>query len=222
MPRHKIILIVIVGMCLLAACTKPPELPFEPKIVFERVQFTQTEEGRPDSLIVSIYFEDGNGDLGLTAQETQPPYHPADIVLDNNGDTVKYSNDPELPIYNPIDWQIIRDLEGQAKDTVLVEINENHYNFFVRFYQKTGGKYVEFDWRDEPYYQTFDGRFPYLRTDGDYSDHPLEGSLRYSMLSSGWIWVFRDTLKLSIQIQDRALNKSNTVETGDFTLDGVR
>ena len=218
---HQILIFLVVTTVILMGCVKPPELPYEPKITFEKVRFADSEDG-PDSLIVSIYFEDGNGDLGLWADETNEPYHPVDVVYDNNGDTVKYSNDPELPTYNPIDWQILRDSEGQTKDTILVEINENHYNFFVRFYEKPGGQYVEFDWRKEPYYQTFDGRFPYLRTDGDYSDHPLEGSLQYSMLSYGWDWLFRDTLMLTIQIQDRALNKSNIVETGDFTLDGIR
>ncbi len=175
----------------------------------------------PDSLIVSIYFEDGNGDLGLSPQETDPPYHPSDVVYNEDGNTIKYGSQPGLPEYNTIEWKIIKDEDGLAKDTILIEINENHYNFFVRFYKKIGGKYIEYDWR-KIYEQTFDGRFPYLKDKEDNSNSPLEGSLRYNMLSSGWMLVFPDTLKLSLQIQDRALNKSNIVETPDFTLDQVK
>ena len=50
---------------------------------------------------------------------------------------------------------------------------------------------------------------------------PLEGSLRYGMTSSGWLFLFRDTLKIEVMIQDRALNKSNVVSTPDFTLDMI-
>ena len=87
------------------------------------------------------------------------------------------------------------------------------------------GEYEEFDWRDPPYYQTFDGRFPLLNTkieDYQLVPRPLEGVLRYGMTSSGWLFLFRDTLKLEIMIQDRALNKSNVVESGDFTLEMIR
>jgi len=206
---------------ILTACHQPPDLPYEPKISFESVRLAEVTDG-PDSLIVSVYFEDGNGDLGLFADETEAPYHPVNVIVDENGDPIYYgTRPPGLPDYNPIDWQILRNNDGLATDTILVEINDNHYNYFVRFYQKIGGDYVEFDWRAEPFYQTFDGRFPYLRNIDDYSDRPLEGSLRYSMLSSGWLYVFRDTLKISVQIQDRALNQSNIVESGDFTMDGI-
>ena len=217
----RLTLITIMMVVVLSGCYKAPELPYEPKIYFEYVQFKEADG--PDSLIVSIYFEDGNGDLGLSPNEIDEPYHPYDIVKDNNGDTIKYGSQEGLPEYNPIDWKIIRDSQGRALDTILIEINENYNNYFVRFYQKKNGDYLEFDWRDAPYYQTFDGRFPILKS-GDDNDRPLEGSLRYAMLSSGWLIVpaFRDTIKLSIQIQDRALNKSNIVESQDFTLESVR
>ncbi len=142
------------------------------------------------------------------------------MVKDENGDSVKYGSQPGLPQYNPVDYIINRDGDGNPIDTVLVKINPNHYNYFVHFFQKYKGKYTEFDWRQAPYYQTFDGRFPLLNTNE--SPRPLEGILRYAMVSSGWLIVFRDTMKISVQIQDRMLHKSNVVESPDFTLEGVK
>jgi hypothetical protein len=39
------------------------------------------------------------------------------------------------------------------------------------------------------------------------------------MLSSGWESIFRnDTLRIDVEIQDRALNRSNQVSSPDVTL----
>jgi len=211
------------SLLALSFCTRPPELPVIPSIEFEEVLFKEVEG--PDSLIVSIFFQDGDGDLGLTSYDIYEPYHPYDVKLDNNGDTLYFGDSPEMPAYNPVDYVILRDNDGNPLDTIWVELNPNHYNIFVRFFEKKNGKYEEFVWRDPPYYQTFDGRFPLLNTkivDNRLIIRPLEGSLRYGMSSSGWLFLFRDTLKLEIMIQDRALNKSNVVTSPDFTLEMIR
>lgn len=207
-----------IGFLFFLSCNKPPELSIIPEISFEKVQFVETEG--PDSLILYIHFKDGDGDLGLNANEIYPPYEPYDVVLDKNNDTIKYGSQPGLPEFNPIDYIITRDDNGNPIDTILVKINPDHYNYFVHFFQKRNGTYTEFNWRDKPYYQTFDGRFPILNTTE--KGRPLEGDLRYSMVSSGWIYLFRDTMKISVQIQDRARNKSNIVESPDFTLEGIK
>jgi hypothetical protein len=215
--------IFFIFILIIGACSRPPELPVVPTIEFEYVEFKEVDG--PDSLIVSIKFEDGDGDMGLTSGDITEPYQPYDVVLDQNGDTIRIGSRPGLPEYNPIDYIILRDGDGEAIDTILVEINPNHYNYFVRFFPKKNGQYTEFDWRDAPYYQTFDGRFPLLNRDvddGRLKERPLEGSLRYGMTSSGWLFLFRDSLKISVQIQDRALNKSNIVESPDFTLDMIK
>ncbi len=219
----EILLSVIIFVLILVSCNRAPELPVIPNIRFENIEFK--EVNGPDSLIVNIYFEDGDGDLGLTSNDIHDQYAPYFVVLDQNNDTIKYGSQPGLPEYNPVDYVILRDEDGVATDTILVEINENHYNYFVRFFTKKNGNYTEFDWRAAPYYQTFDGRFPLLNrdiVDNQLKDRPLEGSLRYGMTSSGWLFIFRDSVKISVQIQDRALNKSNIVESPDFTLESIR
>lgn len=207
----------------ISACNRAPELPVTPSIEFYNIEFKEVDG--PDSLIVTIYFQDGDGDMGLTSSDIYDQYRPYFIVLDENGDTVKIGSRPGLPEYNPIDYIILRNSDGEAIDTILVEINENHYNYFIRFFPKKNGQNTEFDWRAAPYYQTFDGRFPLLNRDipdGQLKERPLEGTLRYGMTSSGWLFLFRDSLKISVQIQDRALHKSNVVESPDFTLESIR
>jgi hypothetical protein len=60
------------------ACNKPPVYPNEPHIEFKNIEsypvFNQNT--KKDSLIIVTRFEDGDGDLGLTADEVKsPPYN---------------------------------------------------------------------------------------------------------------------------------------------------
>ncbi len=48
--------------------------PFDPAIYKAEVIFKQVEN-RPDSLILTFEFQDGDGDLGLDADENYEPYH---------------------------------------------------------------------------------------------------------------------------------------------------
>ena len=204
-------------ICITVSCFNEPNLGFPPNIEFERVEFV--EAGFLDSLIVFIKFEDGDGDLGLTGDETFPPYNPYDFVRDDNGDLIRFGSRAGLPPYNPLDWIINPEVNGTVvQDTILIRTNENHYNYFVEFLVKqAGGNFTLFDPRNPPFYQTFNGRFPLLNRTGE--SRPLAGTLRYGMVSSQFNTLFgNQTIKLRIQIQDRALNRSNTIESDEFTL----
>lgn len=67
-------LLPIIILSLLASCIDAPEFPDTPKIKFNQIIFKDLSNGS-DSLIVSIDFEDGDGDLGLSGDETAPPYN---------------------------------------------------------------------------------------------------------------------------------------------------
>lgn len=105
----------------------------------------------------------------------------------------------------------------QIQDTLYYTTNPNHYNIEVDYFVKdpsAPGGFREFDWREE-YCTTFDGRFPV------FSDQPssIDGTLRYSMTSFGFTTIFSiKTLKLRVSIKDRAGNRSNVIETEEFTL----
>ncbi|MBC8048245.1 MAG: hypothetical protein H7Y00_15705 [Fimbriimonadaceae bacterium] len=54
-----------------ASCIKPPEYPIEPRIEFVSVTKTNFNEITNDvSFTVTIYFEDGDGDLGGTIDDS--------------------------------------------------------------------------------------------------------------------------------------------------------
>jgi hypothetical protein len=107
-----------------------------------------------------------------------------------------------------------------VRDTLYLQPNPNHYNIEVDFLVKDNtNNFVEYDWRKERC-TTFDGRFPFLSED---EGAALDGTLRYTMESRGFKFLFGGkTMKLRIQITDRLLHKSNVVESGEFTLDGIR
>lgn len=269
---------------IFGACFDPPTFPVVPEIEFESIVFV---EGKSiidnDSLNLIIRFKDGDGDLGLSASQTDEPYNTTNFFLVNNGElekvgtierytnlppfinpapgqqgklaTVRTRNEPgfgTLPPYttpyscinytydsvyvSEEDKDIFDDTYNLYKtlsapnlpkvyvllDTFYYETNEFHNNISVDFLVKQNdGSFQEFDWvtefcvADNAPGTSFDGRFPVLAE----KSGPLEGTLQYSMVSSGFLALFSvKTLKLRIQVFDRALNKSNVIETPEFTL----
>jgi hypothetical protein len=207
------------SISLLVSCEKPADLPVEPLISFEKIMFK--EVAGPDSLIIEINFQDGDGDLGLAKNENAPPWNPYNFITNPDGSRISFGSKEGLPPYSCLDWVIITS-ENRA-DTFLIERNIYHHNFIVDFFIKKNGVYEEYDWRKlQPHDcgENFYGRFPVLNTTG--TRRALEGTLRYGMASQGFRLVFRnDTIKLRVQIIDRAQNKSNVMETPDFTLPGI-
>jgi len=94
--KIKVILFLSVSLGLLSGCFSPPEFPDVPEISFENIVFIRGEEFSGDSLILSINFQDGDGDLGFTGVDTGFPYHPFDIIVDSNGDSVFFSDEPRV------------------------------------------------------------------------------------------------------------------------------
>lgn len=226
------ILIILAG-----ACFKAPEFPIEPQIEFQNITFKPGGLGGFDSLILLISFKDGDGDLGLAPDETacideDICYNSKFYFIKSDQSFVTYKDkrtNPEfsdLPgfinPYNCINWEITRNNQNVVTDTLYFELNPNHHNIEVDFLVKNpNGTFTEFDWTTEFHFPncgvTFDGRFPILFQDRPGS--PLEGTIRYGMGSSGFRILFSlKTIKLRIQIKDRALHRSNIIETPEFTL----
>ncbi|MDX5479809.1 MAG: hypothetical protein LPJ98_15290 [Cyclobacteriaceae bacterium] len=206
---------------LLFACVSPPDnFPTVPEISFEDMRFVNT--AGTDSLIVSLRFKDAEGDLGLNPTDIDPPFQPLNFRRNAAGSLITYGNrPPEAPLFNPIDW-VINPLVNSTvvRDTVWVEQNPDHNNIFVKFFIKRNGVYTEFKWEEAPFFTTFNGRFP--RIFNSSGSQPVEGTLQYAMLSFGWQSIFRtDTIRIDLQIQDRALNKSNVVSSPDVTLSQI-
>jgi hypothetical protein len=213
--------IYILFISLVSACVSPPDnFPTVPEIAFEDMRFVNTAGS--DSLIVSIAFKDAEGDLGLNPTDIDPPFQPLNFRRNAAGNLITYATrPPEAPTFNPLDWAINPLVNNTVvRDTVWVEQNPDHNNIFIRFFIKRNGVFNEFRWEEPPFFTTFNGRFP--RVFNSANGQPVEGTLQYSMLSFGWQSIFRtDTIRIDIQIQDRALNKSNVVSSPEVTLNQI-
>ncbi len=211
----------------ISACYKRPELDIVPAIGFKDFYFKAIKDISLDSLVLTINFEDGDGDLGLESNENDPPYQLYDVFV-NHGDTLSLGDNDTLPAYNCIDYEIIKKeviVNGVPQvvkaDTIYVRRNLNHYNFYLYFLVKQDdGTYKAYDPAVErncapPYH----GRFFLLNTQGDI--RPLRGELQYRLVS-GFRLLFRnDSIKIQVQIQDRALHKSNIITTDPFMINDI-
>lgn len=92
------------------SCVDEPTLSVVPQIKFNRIEFTESgTPSSPDLLIVHLDFKDGDGDLGLLADQTDAPYNQATYFYDTNGKLLtlrsrslpQYANLP--PYENPYD-----------------------------------------------------------------------------------------------------------------------
>ncbi|MEN9363790.1 MAG: hypothetical protein RI903_1099, partial [Bacteroidota bacterium] len=110
--RHDRIFLLLSLLALmgLASCVKEPEYSMTPAITFESIQkITKTSndgfggKAKIDSVIMSIRFEDGDGDLGITAAEIKANSKykdfrnfEVDVMLRKNGKFVPVTFSPKL------------------------------------------------------------------------------------------------------------------------------
>ncbi len=230
---------VIFGLILagITGCFEPPDIPIEPKIAFENLIFKRVTTGA-DSLTLRFNLEDGNGDIGLSSNETLPPYHAFNAIIDERdslvliGDTTvvpplrqvdpfsnvtPFSETDNRPPYNCTDYFVY------LEDTFYINKNEYHNNLHITFLLKdlVSGEFTEIDFAS--YFGnacssiTLDGRIPVF--DSDLIGDPLQGIFSYYMVSEGFLLVLSNqTFKIRFYIYDRALNQSNIVETPEVTL----
>lgn len=226
-----------------AACYQPPEFPEEPEISFNDIQFYDTPQ--QDSLVVTLNFQDGDGDLGLRGDENYAPYNPFIFVEDGMGGLLMLSSNDTMPPYTApyscVNYKVgkvsgnrflpylTREYDAafpeQDPDTLYTRPNTFADNFLVDFLVKKNGSFTLFNWITAPSSgcgESQNGRFMPLY-DSEIPNKPLSGTLTYTMENYGFVPYFRnDTLKLRIKITDRALNISNVIETPEFTLESIQ
>ncbi len=237
------LVVVLVIAVALDSCFKAPEFPNVPEIEYNNIIFRDVSDpAKADTLILTVNFKDGDGDLGLDDSETLPPYNDKYYYRFPDGKFLNYASkrtDPRydtLPDfvtpYNCTNWDVINDpTSGKAVDTLYFELNPDHYNFFVDFYiqQRINQKdtFLLYDWKNEFIYPNcqvngFNGRFPILSKDLSQAT-AQEGKIRYAMKSVGFNVFFSiKVIKLRLYILDRALHKSNIIETPPFTLQSIK
>lgn len=74
-------------LIILYSCSdNAPEIPVEPSIEFESVQFIHGSQ-HADTIKVSFKYTDGDMDLGLAQQQTDSPFHELNFFYAINGET---------------------------------------------------------------------------------------------------------------------------------------
>ncbi|MEK6780512.1 MAG: hypothetical protein AABY93_02330 [Bacteroidota bacterium] len=233
------------GLCLLAiigilinSCLDAPQYSEIPEIEFEQIVFKDIKDASTaDSLIISIKFRDGNGNIGLDPSETREPYNDKYYFQFPDQSYITYETKRTVPgydtlpdfvkPYNCTNWEVLTENQ-KVIDTIYFQLNPNQYNIFITFQVKDAlGNFQDFDWASFYTYPLcevigFNGRFPILSKDLS-QPGPLEGTINYGMTSVGFTIIFSiHTLRLKVRILDRALNYSNEIITPEFTLQSIK
>lgn len=237
-----LVFLVIVG---LDGCFTAPVYPVTPQISLIDLKFGKGTKALFDSIKLVINFKDGDGDLGLTSDDTLTDVYATKYYYLFQNKLLNYRaklanpnltvNGKKLPDfvdpYNCSNWEIRRKtINGVLTnvDTVYFELNDNTYNIFVDYYIDDGtNNFTKFD--PITYFKypncsslSFNGRFPVLSSDLG-KKLPLDGILTYFMKSSSFdVIIGAKRFYLEIAIQDRALNKSNKLTTDIVTLNSIR
>ncbi len=239
---NRVLVLLIVSAFTISSCEPLPELAIEPKIFFNDVIFVPGGEpggfAAQDTLRVLIDFEDGDGNLGIEADNDDSVYQEfyyltptGHLIANFDENRVIRFGEPGQPEFNFEDWFVGFQNGDSIADTVRVQYNENFHNFFIDFYQRKDTNNDGDITDDEDYEKIdiasifggvagfgFNARFFVLNTSE--SDRPLRGTLTYEMISAFRISpVFRNnTLKVEIKIRDRNFNESNVVSSPDFVM----
>jgi hypothetical protein len=133
--------------------------------------------------------------------------------------------------FNCTSWELEEDKNNVVIDTVYIERNPNHFNIFIDYLIKNNdGTFTEFNFDDFFIFPfcgdaVFNGaRIPNLSKEIG-KNSPLDGKITFNITATiGALDLLFSikTLKLKISIVDRALNKSNEVESKEFTLQSIR
>ena len=97
--------------------------------------------------------------------------------------------------------------------------SEYYYNLIIKYYEKQNGEFVEvplLSWNsDSAYYDTltFNSRFPNLTPES--GNQAIKGVFEDTLFIYNPVSDF-DTIKFKAFIYDRALNKSNEIETSEI------
>ena len=109
--------LIAVSVVFIQGCFDPPEFPVEPKVSANNVSYASYDG--PDSLILTFNFEDGDGDIGLGSEETQPPYHRRNFIIDSSEPPRFVSlrgEDYTLPFYAINEFDETRTLWSESDD----------------------------------------------------------------------------------------------------------
>ncbi|RPD48362.1 hypothetical protein DNI29_06965 [Hymenobacter sediminis] len=143
-----------------ASCINPPEYSDTPEISFKSltsVPFDSIKDGDPagsfNRVVVTISFKDGDGDLGLSDEDTNPPY----ARLNPDGSLNKYNNNYFLTLQE-------KNSDGTFSDFVLPDPGLNYNSRYPRLEPDSQGDRKQPLKGDLSFKQTFGvGSPPFVR-----------------------------------------------------------
>ncbi|HEX8545871.1 MAG TPA: hypothetical protein VF691_02855 [Cytophagaceae bacterium] len=226
-------LVLLLSFIIFTACKKSPGYPDTPSIEFKDIKKIYGSR-QTLNLSIDVSFKDGNGDLGLSTNETTAPYQEFNYEMANGARVIIDNADN-------YDCKDILKPNGET-NFFKIKRNLNHYNYFIEYFGKAKGSNnfiplsyekascEKFDPVSNPNsFKSPNGRFPILHPDNYTGD--LEGILNYTTILDEELRVYFTrtlygtrkyepyALKLKIYIQDRALNKSNIIETKEVIIE---
>ena len=99
MKIAKSILIFLSIAAIFGACFNPPNISDKPEIGFDDISL-YLRDSQSDSLVVTITFKDGNGDLGLDPNDStyiSDPFHEKNYYIEKDGDLVAVASNFRYP-----------------------------------------------------------------------------------------------------------------------------
>ena len=233
---------------VLVGCFDPVEFPTTPFVEFESIEYNEVDGPDSLVLSFRFEDGDSDIGLGNDLVDLLKPYQIYNFIIDSNDNAITISDDEAVPpffsapvLLDQIDgvpvYRFFIDLkdpfsdvdnrppydcenyEIMGDDTVYVSRNEFHHNFHVEFLERqTSGEFTALDFQsifnsDDCNLGNFNGRIPIFDSNGK------EGLITYTMLSQAFRLAFQDdSIKIRFWVYDRALNKSNVVESPAFLL----
>lgn len=217
----------------------PVNISVSPEISFESIEFMDSKSTMiPDTIAITIQFVDLDGDLGLGRHELDSPYHSVEYFYVENNQLItaydlshpgliKIGASDTLPPFNYCDYRLHYDETTSDFDTIYCKENIHNFNMINEVLIEENGEFqiMPADLIFRTCFKGFNVRFPEIPSTitGTWQPAPIleiekngphAGLLTYSIVSLMLKHMFTGKrIKLRIYIFDRALNKSNVVES---------
>jgi hypothetical protein len=121
--KRTLSLLTLFSLMLSVSCFEPPQYSIIPKIEFDNIRTVDVADPTEyDSVIVSIKFKDGDGDLGHGGTETDPPFNRIWYRLINAIPTCEDTVDPPCKKISYID-------EGNLTNVVRYSLRRTNSNY---------------------------------------------------------------------------------------------
>ena len=125
------IAIVFTFLIILGSCFDPPEFPNTPEIVFEDLLFKEIgDKTVADSLILTISFRDGDGDVGIDADQINQPFHELNFYAAGSQQLIAMGTNT----YSDLEFDVLNSANVNGKLLTYRDIRTNsNYDTLPRF-----------------------------------------------------------------------------------------